>query len=239
MDPAVLDRATGNTIYRRLHIPVCVFLILYGAAKLAELADWSRLHRDVAAMLGLGFGAVTSLLIAGKGAELLLTVVAVLAVTSRRPRWSARRKIALLLASLAGWTVDLLVLAVVAEVSGDRGRLLEHGLAFIAFAVLLVVTYVHSGVTVKDVIGAVRRRRLPSPSPKPKPEPEPDATVRDTPGLNVTRQDLPVRRPEPPARAADTTLRDLPARELNVTRQDLPVRRRPSPEPPDDQDART
>ena len=85
MDSAVLDRATGNTIHRRLHSPACAFVILYGVAKLAELANWSRLHRDVVAMLDLGSGTVTGLLAAGKGAELVLTVLSL-----RYSSWSMR-----------------------------------------------------------------------------------------------------------------------------------------------------
>ena len=213
MEPAVLDRATGNPISGRLHSPACVFLIVYGVAKLAELADWSRLHGDVAVMLDLGSGTVTGLLIAGKGVELALTALAVLALT--------RHAATLLLAALIGWTADLAVLAVVAGGHGDRGRLLEHGVAFVAFAGLLVVTYVFGGVQGKDVLRAVRRRRSGPPAP------EPHETVRDMPDAGATRQDLPVRGPT-------VTRQDIPIRRPDVTRQDLPVRRRPAPEPPQD-----
>jgi hypothetical protein len=119
-------------IVRRLHLPACVFLIAFGVAKLAELADWSRIHGDAVRLAGAG-PVTTGLLIAGKAAELLFTLTAVLALVRHRRIW--------LFAALAGWTVDLAVLSVIAAVSGDLGRLLEHGLSFIAIAGLLVVTY--------------------------------------------------------------------------------------------------
>jgi hypothetical protein len=220
VDPAVLDRATGTAIHRRLHSPVCVFLIVYGVAKLAELADWSRLHGDVVAMLDRGSGTVTGLLVAGKGAELVLTGLAVLALT--------RRNATLLLAAITGWTADLLLLAAVAAIYADLGRLLEHGLTFVAFAGLLAVTYAFGDVRAKDVIQTVRRRRrLPPESHETRQDPhEPDATRQDLPVRrpDVTRQDLPVRGP-------DVTRQDLPVRRPDVTRQDLPVRRPHTPEP--------
>ena len=229
MEPAVLDRTTGSAIGRRLPSPACVFLIVFGVAKLAELADWSRLHGDVAAMLDLGSGTVTGLLIAGKGAELLLTVAAVLSLV--------RRNATLLLAAVTGWTADLAVLTAVAAVHGDLGRLLEHGLTFVAFAGLLAVTYRFGGVRAKDVLRFKRRERPvsrparpagPPMSPQPpRPAgPESHETVRDVPDSDTTRQDLPARMPA-------VTRLDLPVRRsADVTRQDLPVRKRPAPEPP-------
>jgi hypothetical protein len=216
---AATDRAAGSAMHRRLHVPACVFLIVYGVAKLAELADWKRLHHDTVAMLGRGSGTVTGLLAAGKGAELILTVLAVLALT--------RRSETLLLTALAGWTVDLALLATVAAISGDRGRMLEHGLAFVAFAALLTVTYAYGQVRAGDVVRTVLRRR-PGPSSvdpghEPEHEHEPDDTLQ---GLgDATRHDL-------RTRGSDMTRLDLPARGPDVTRQDLPVRRRPAPEPP-------
>lgn len=127
MEPAV----PGHHLIRgRLRSPASAFVILYGVARLAELIDWSRLHDDAVAMLGLGSGAVTGLLIAGKAAELLLTLLAVLALT--------RHSDALLLAAVAGWTADLALLTIVAVVGGDLGRSLEHGISCAAFAGLLV-----------------------------------------------------------------------------------------------------
>jgi hypothetical protein len=199
VDGAVLDQANGNAIGRRPHTPVCVFLIVYGVAKLAELADWSRLHGDVAAMLDAGSGTVTGLLIAGKGTELVLTALAVLALI--------RRGAALLLAALVGWTADLALLTVVAGSKGDHGRLLEHGVAFVAFAGLLVVTY---------VFGGARRRHADPAATKP------HETLRDVPDPGATRQDLPVR-------GASVTRQDLHVRRPEVTRQDLHVRRPPVP----------
>ena len=186
----------------RLRTPVCAFVIVYGVARLAELIDWSRLHHDAAAMLGLGSGAVTGLLVAGKAAELALTVLAVTALT--------RASDTLLFAALAGWTADLAVLTVVAVVGGDLGRVLEHGLMFAAFATLQAVAYVYGGV---------RPKRPSTPA-----EIEgPHETRRDlsTGTAEPTRQDLPVRRPEP-------TRQDLPVRRPDVTRQDIHVRKPPS-----------
>ncbi|MGI5226783.1 hypothetical protein [Actinoallomurus sp. CA-142502] len=192
----------------RLHAPACAFLILYGVSKLAEVLDWSRLHHDAVAMLGAGSGAVTGLLLAGKGAELALTVVAVLALI--------RSDETLLAAAVAGWTADLAVLTVVAAVCGDLSRLLEHGLAFLVLAALLTVLY-RSGAV-----------RLPRRAGKPDEaaSPPPYATRQDlvTGTTDPTRQDLPVRRP-------DVTRQDLPVRRPDVTRQDLPVRRRPPSNP--------
>jgi hypothetical protein len=192
-----VDAVTRDAIQRRAHVPACAFLIVFGVAKLAELLDWSRLHGDVVAMLGLGSGVVTGLLLAGKGAELLLTGLAVLALV--------RRDRTRLLAALAGWTADLALLAIVATVGGDLGRVLEHGLTFLAFAALLAVTY---------VLGRAPRER-------------PQGTGQSLPvsEADVTRQDL-------PARSADTTRLDLPVRRPDVTRQDMPVqgRRRWPPE---------
>jgi hypothetical protein len=159
--------------------PVCVFLIVFGVARLAELADWSHLHDDVARMLGAGSATATALLVAGKAAELLFTALAVLALTRRRSVW--------LLVALAGWNADLALLSAVAAIYGDLGRLLEHGLSFIAFAGLLAVTYAFRG----------RPGRPGRPYATP--------TRRDLPirGPAVTRQDLPVR-------GQDVTRQDLP-----------------------------
>jgi len=208
VNPAISERAADGVLRRRLHVPVCVFLIVFGAAKLAELLDWSRLHGDVVSMLGFGSGTVTGLLIAGKGVELLLTAVAALALARRNGTW--------LLAAIAGWAADLLVLTIVAVVYGDLGRMLEHGLSFLAFAALAAATY---------VFGGVRPRRPPAAQathhdlPVPEAEPEPKA--------DVTRQDLPVR-------SADTTRMDLPVRRPEVTRQDMPVQGRRTWPPEDD-----
>jgi hypothetical protein len=216
VDLAVPGRPTEHATRGRLHTPVCVFLIVYGVAKLAELADWSRLHHDLAAMLGRGSGTVTGLLLAGKGAELVLTALAVLALT--------RRGAKPLFAALIGWSADLAVLTIVAGTHGDRGRLLEHGVTFVAVAGLLVVTYVFGGAQGTNVVHAV------PPAPEPRETPPDVAPVAPDPG--ATRQDLPVR-------GSGATRRDLHVRppdapSPDVTRQDLPVRGRPAPEPPRD-----
>jgi hypothetical protein len=200
------ERPAGGMTYRRLHAPASVFVLLYGLAKLAELADWGRLHRDVGGMLGAGSGATTGLVAAGKGAELLFTVLAALAL--------ARRAEVLLLTALAGWTADLAVLATVAAVCGDRGRLLEHGLAFVAFGSLLTVVHAYGQVRAADVVGSVLRRS------RDVEEPHADETVRDA-RPDETRRDLPVR-------GVDQTRLDLPVRRPDQTRQDLPVRK-PAP----------
>lgn len=210
MEAVVPERAYAT---RRLHTPVCVFLICYGVAKLAELLGWSRLHAGVVSMLGLGSGAVTVLLLAGKCAELLLTVLAVLALTRRDRRW--------LLAALAAWTADLAVLAVVAGVDGDLGRLLEHGLSFLVFAGLLALTFAYG------------RARQPAPAGGRLQDPASgdgmDGTIEDVTVPNagvdhaahaadadVTRHDLPVR-------GSEATRMDLPVRRPDVTRHDLPI----------------
>jgi hypothetical protein len=223
VDPAVSDRATGSAIRGRLHVPVCAFVIVFGATKVAELLDWSRLHRDVVAMLDRGSGTVTGLLLAGKGAELLLTVLAVLALT--------RRQTVLLRVALAGWAADLALLSIVAAVYGDLGRLIEHGLCLLAFAGLLAATFAYGRVPERHAVAQ------PEPGPEPVAAPrnvrvvEPHTTRTDLPvrGPDVTRQDLPVRGP-------DVTRQDLPVRSPDTTRLDLPVRKRPTapPEPDDD-----
>jgi hypothetical protein len=187
VDATIGDRAAKHGAPGRLHAPVCAFVIVFGVAKLAELLDWSRLHADVVALLGLGSGTVTALLLAGKGAELLLTALAVLAL--------ARRDRTRLLAALAGWTADLALLAIVATVGGDLGRVLEHGLTFLAFAALLAVTYL--------------RGRAPQ-APETRPDPPATTTAAD-----VTRQDLPVKsadttRLDLPVRRPDVTRQDMP-----------------------------
>lgn len=196
----------------RLHNPLCVFLIAYGATKLAELLDWPHLHDDVMAMLGFGPGAVTGLLLAGKGVELLLIGTAVLSIVRVSRFW--------LLATIAGWTTDLVVLSVVAAACGDLGRLLDHGLSLLAFAALLVATY---------VLGAERPSPPAPAAPAPDaPAPDADVTRQDLParGTDVTRQDLPVRK-------TDVTRQDV--RTADVTRQDLPVRGRRA-WPPEDRE---
>lgn len=179
MAAALPERGGG---VHRLHNPVCVFLIAYGAARLAELLDWSRLHDGVMSMLGFGSGAVSGLLLAGKGVELLLIGAAVLSIARVSRFW--------LLAAIAGWTTDLGVLSIVAAACGDLGRLLDHGLSFLAFAALLVATYVLGG------------ERAPQPQSA-----ATDVTRQDLPvrKADVTRQDLPVRKP-------DMTRQDLPIR---------------------------
>ena len=231
MDPAAAtDLAAGNAT-RRLLVPACVFVIVYGVAKLAELAEWPHLHRDLVAMLGMSTGTVTGLLAAGKGAELVLTVLAVLALI--------RRSEPLLLSVVAGWAADLALLTTVTAIGGDRGRMLEHGLTFVAFAVLLTVMYANGETRAADVVSAVLRRRTDANPAEhgrravparetgrtPAPEPEPDETLRGLP--DETRRDLQVRAP-----GSDTTRLDLPARVPDVTRHDLHVRRPRAPEPP-------
>ena len=95
----------------------------------------------------------------------------------------------MLLAALAGWTADLALLAIVATVRGDLGRVLEHGLTFLAFAGLLAAAYVFDRTQ----------------EARPDPVPEADVTRHDLPAksADTTRLDLPVRRP-------DVTRRDLP-----------------------------
>ncbi|GAA4522283.1 hypothetical protein GCM10023191_101450 [Actinoallomurus oryzae] len=211
----------------RLRTPACAFITLYGVAKLAELLDWSRLHHDVAAMLGAGSGTVTGLLLAGKGAELALTVLAVLALI--------RASDTLLAAAVAGWTADLAVLTVVAAVCGDLGRLLEHGTAFLVLAALLTVLYKSGAVRLPRRTGAPDQTASPPPHTTRR---LPTATADPTQKLPTgtaepTRQDLPVRRPDVtrqdlPVRRPDSTRRDLPAGGPDPTRQDLPVRRPPT-----------
>jgi hypothetical protein len=216
VNPAISERAADGVLRRRLHVPVCVFLIVFGVAKLAELLDWSRLHGDVVSMLGFGSGAVTGLLIAGKSVELLLTAVAALALARRNGTW--------LLAAVAGWTADLLVLTIVAVVYGDLGRMLEHGLSFLAFAALATATYVFGGVRPRrSPVAQATHQDLPVPVPEAEVVPE----AKVVPEADVTRQDLPVR-------GADTTRMDLPVRRPDVTRQDMPVQGRRTWPPEDD-----
>jgi hypothetical protein len=204
-------------ITRRLHLPACVFLIAFGVAKLAELADWSRLHGDAVRLAGAG-SVTTGLLIAGKAAELLFTLTAVLALVRGRRVW--------LLAALAGWTLDLAVLSVIAAVAGDLGRLLEHGLSLIAIAGLLVVTYATAGRPPREALSTahlllsrLHRTGAPAPKPAPRTPDKPTAPTAPDPKADVTRQDLPVR----PA----ITRQDIPLPGHDVTRRDLPVRRPP------------
>lgn len=172
---------------------VGVFLIVFGVARFAELAGWSRLHGDVVRMVGLGSGTVTALLLIGKGVELLLTALTVLALVRRRDVW--------LLAALAGWTADLALLTAVAAVCDAPGRLLEHGLFFLAFAGLSVLTYVN-----------VRRVGAPPMAPG---APPPHGAPRRA---GLARRDL---------ASGGVTRQDIPLQGQNVTRQDLPVRRPP------------
>jgi hypothetical protein len=252
VDRAVQTAAPGRpgASRRGLHYAVCVFLIVFGITKIAELIDWSRLHGDAVTMLGLGGGSVTALLVAGKGAELLLTAAAALALARRNDVW--------LLAALAGWTADLALLAVVAGICGDMGRLVQHGLFFAAFAGLLVVICVlgrgvrapHPAGTARGPLSQTqeialatlaRLRRAGSragsgslPLPGRDPLSGPDSGPGPHAPSEPTRQDLPVRR-------SDTTRQELPVRRTDVTRQDLPVRggyatpsEPPSGPPPDD-----
>lgn len=210
------NRVAGH---RRLHVPACAFLILFGVAKLAEFLDWSRLHRDAVAMLGLGSGTVTGLLLAGKGAELLLTALAVLGLVRRHPVWP--------LAALAGWTADLALLTVVAAVGGDLGRVLEHGLTFLVMAALLTVMY--------RSVRSERPKEAPGSAERPV-----EPGWLDGPPADGTRQDLRVSdadatRHDVPAPSADATRLDLPVRRPDVTRRDLPVQGRQKwPPPPKD-----
>ncbi|MCO5974488.1 hypothetical protein [Actinoallomurus soli] len=168
--------------WHRLHYPVAVFLVVFGATRIASLLDWSGRHRDAARLLGAGDGTVTALLGASAVGELLLTLAAVLAVSRRRDVW--------LLVALAGWSVESLALAIVAGVSGDTSRLVEHGVFLLAFAVLLAVTYRWSAATRTsaasgDPDAAPSPAHLalapltPAPTSLPTPEapPEPSATV--------------------------------------------------------------
>jgi hypothetical protein len=208
----VAGRGTGGAVataaFRRgvvggrLRAPVGAFVIVYGVAKLAGLIDWPRLHRDAVAMLGLGSGTVTVLLVASTAVELALTAGAVLALVRADDR--------LLAAAVAGWTADLAALTIAAAVGGDLGRVVEHGIAFVAFGVLLAALYLYGGV---------RPRRPAPPEPDPGEPAAADATRRDLGTAEPTRQDLPVRRTE-------RTRQDLPVHRPEPTRLDLPVRRR-------------
>lgn len=213
MDSAIPEQALRSVNQRRL---ACVFVIVFGVTKLAELIDWSRLHGDVVTMLGFSSGTVTGLLIAGKAVELGLTVLAVLALTRRRLLW--------LFSALAGWTVDLAVLTVVAAIYGDVGRIIEHGLCFLVFTAL---TYVFGGRALMRRQGpakpAISLPEIPAALALPSGPPVPTGareTRRDLPteDAGATRQDLPTRAP-------DVNRQELQARGSDQTRQDLPVRR--------------
>ncbi|MEV0403652.1 hypothetical protein [Actinoallomurus sp. NPDC050550] len=132
LDAGSRSPATGGG-WRRRHVPVGVFLVVFGLTRVASLLDWSSRHHDAAQMLGVGDGATTALLGVSAVAELLFTVAAVLAVGRRRAVW--------LLVALAGWLLEFLVLAVVAGVAGDRLRLVEHGVFLLVFGGLFAVTY--------------------------------------------------------------------------------------------------
>jgi hypothetical protein len=230
-----------------------VFVIVFGVAKLAELIDWSRLHGDAVRMLGLGGGPVTALLLAGKGTELLLTAVAALALLRRGHVW--------LLLALAGWTADLALLAVVAGIYGDVGRLIQHGLFFVAFAGLSAAAYAvgaragvfrltgapRGPIAQAQEVARVSLDRLRSPGSRPGAGPTPESGPGPQASPEPTRQDLPVHRrsdvtqQDLPAHGPDVTRQDLPVHQPDETRQDLPVRRRhvtaPEPSsnrPPDD-----
>jgi hypothetical protein len=243
-----------------LHYPVCAFVIVFGVTKIAELLDWSRLHGDAVAMLGLRAGTVTALLLAGKGVELLLTAVAAIGL-ARRGGWP--------LAALAGWTADLALLSVVAGIRGDLGRLAEHGLCCLAFAVLLALTYArrpgaggrptdgeprgplsHTQEMALAALGRLRRsasdlspsrrtRPLPDPRsgpepepPRPGPEPRPGPGRTPVPGVAGQGSAEPTRQ-DLPVRRSSVTRQDLPVHRSDVTRQDLPVRgRRVAPPDP-------
>ncbi len=222
----IAQPAKPGTRRNDLRRPVCVFLIAFGIVKIVELADWSRLHRDATAMLDLGTGAVTGLLLGAKAVELLLTVAAVFALV--------RRDYRLLLGALAGWTAEFALLAVMAAVHGDLPRLVEHGLFCVAFGGLLTMTY---AMTPK----AKKATEAPQPVAAPPiviPETMegPGSTLPGTPPKDrvvapkalsaQTRMDLPVRK-------ADATRQDLPVRGADATRQDIPVRPK-TPKTPED-----
>jgi hypothetical protein len=213
--------------WHRLHYPVGVFLIVFGATRVGSLLDWSGRHRDAARMLGVGGGTVTALLgVSGVG-ELLLTVAAVLAVSRRRDVW--------LLVALAGWCAEFLVLAVVTGIAADVARLVEHGVFLSAFGGLLAATYRWSGaartpddpdapatmVSEPPQPTLVRLVAPPGPSAVPA-EPVPAPPVR--PNVDVTRQDIRVRKPEADGekpQVGGRTRSNVSASESDVTDRDL------------------
>jgi hypothetical protein len=230
-----------------LRRPVCVFLIAFGVVKILELADWSRLHRDAGAMLALGSGAVTGLLIGAKTVELLLTVAAVFALV--------RTNGGLLLGALAGWTAEFALLSVMAAVHGDLGRLIEHGLFCVAFGGLLTMTYAMNPKTAaagaprshsqEIAINAFARLRKSGPDSegtldleadktpvmdKPagtqtKGKPGPGSTIPGRPPVDRVVAPKALQKAKPaPAASSDQTRQDLPVRRSDATRQDLPVR---------------
>jgi hypothetical protein len=224
VERAAQTAASGKGLASRagrydLRHPLSVFLVVFGVAKLAELIDWPRLHGDAAAMLGVGSGTATTLLIAGKSTELLLTAVAALGLVRRSGVWP--------LAALAGWTLDLALLTVVAGIGGDLGRLLEHGLFFVAFAGLLAMAYARGALlgTARTTGGPTPAPRSAPPAPQPPPAPAEESDGEQHASSEPTRQDLPVRR------RGDVTRQDLPVRRSDVTRRDLPVRKRSTAAP--------
>ncbi|MCO6006482.1 hypothetical protein NE236_15965 [Actinoallomurus purpureus] len=198
--------------WHRLHYPVGVFLIVFGATRVGSLLDWSGRHRDAARMLGVGDGAVTALLGVSAVGELLLTLVAVLAVSRRRDVW--------LLVALAGWLAEFLVLAVVAGVAGDVPRLAEHGLFLVAFGGLLAATYRWSGATrVSGRPGApdavVSAPPQPALATLAAPLGPSVTTAEATPEPRVAPEQAPVRP------SSDTTRRDLRAQGRDADREDV------------------
>jgi hypothetical protein len=199
--------ATGGG-WHRLHLPVGVFLIVFGATRVASLLDWSGRHRDAARMLGVGDGTTTVLLVGSALGELLLTVAAVLAVHRRRDVW--------LLAGLTGWSAESLLLTAVAAVAGDVPRLVEHAVFLLAFGGLLAATYRWSA--------AARASRDPSRPESADPvavQHRPETTAPE-PARHHPESTAPGPTPHHRGSMADgATRRDLPASTSDVTHRDL------------------
>lgn len=207
-EPRSPAKAAG---WHRLHYPVAVFLIVFGATRIASLLDWSGRHRDAARLLEAGGGTVTALLGVSAAGEFLLTVAALLAVSRRRGVW--------LLVALAGWSVESLALAVVAGVAGDTSRLVEHGVFLLVFAGLLAATYRWSAATrasdgpgTTDAAASSPAQRMLAPltpaqasTPAPAPGRSPDSSAAAPPNPSATLAsppDLPVGRTASPAPTA-------------------------------------
>jgi hypothetical protein len=134
-----------------MFVPIGIFLAIFGVLNFAELPlGWKDRHAQISryldATVGLGADWVMPVLWLAKGTELILGLIAIVALARRSVRWLA--------AAVVGWMAWFTAFSVMDVWAADRIELQEHTVYFAMFTVLLTVIFVVSAAgRVLDRIG--------------------------------------------------------------------------------------
>lgn len=142
-DPPPPERKESdlNLHWHRVFVPIAVFIAGFGVFNWAELPlGWKDRTEQITRYLNntVGWGSewVDPVLWTQKSIELVLGIIAVVALVRRDVRW--------LVASLVGWLGVWTVMSFVDVWAEDRAELQEHTVYFVVFTLLLAIVFVVS-----------------------------------------------------------------------------------------------